>query len=99
LLIDAVVAESVVVIKKLLQMISEKDEEEDQTMKDVIIHLAQLLDNITAPKARASIVWVIGEYSNKVPLIAPDILRKLAKNFVAEVSFEIVLLNISGYLR
>ncbi len=67
-------------------MISDKDEEQEQSMKDVIIHLASLLDNITAPKARASIVWVIGEYSDKVPLVAPDILRKLVKNFVSEVS-------------
>ncbi len=83
---DAVVAESVVVIKKLLQMISDKDEEQAEMMKDVILHLAQILDSITAPKARASILWVIGEYSHKVPKIAPDILRKLAKNFINEVT-------------
>eukprot|EP01119_Soliformovum_irregulare_P017735 TRINITY_DN5315_c0_g6_i1.p1 TRINITY_DN5315_c0_g6~~TRINITY_DN5315_c0_g6_i1.p1 ORF type:complete len:1052 (+),score=400.87 TRINITY_DN5315_c0_g6_i1:2138-5293(+) len=89
---DAVVAESVVVIKKLLQQLSEReksaddDEEEDKinqddTMKEIMIHLSQLLETITAPKARASIVWVIGEYSHKLPLLGPDILRKLAKGF------------------
>ena len=35
-------------------------------------------------KCRASITWVIGEYVHKVPKIAPDILRKLAKTFANE---------------
>jgi len=37
------------------------------------------------PMARASILWLIGEYSDRVPKIAPDVLRKMAKNFVNEV--------------
>lgn len=97
-------AESVVVIRKLLQTLidkPEKDEDHESTMKDVISHLSKLLDTIDAPKARAryqlihcvdvdhihSIIWVIGEYSHKVPLLAPDILRKLAKTFSGEVKF------------
>lgn len=82
---DAVVAESVVVIKKLLQMLTDKDEEQEETIKDVIMHLARILDSTTAPRARASIVWVIGEYCHKLPKLGPDILRKLAKGFHPEV--------------
>jgi len=33
------------------------------------------------PKARASIIWVVGEYVDKVSTYAPDILRQLAKEF------------------
>lgn len=44
-----------------------------------------MVDKITVPMARASILWLIGEYSERVPKIAPDVLRKLAKSFINEV--------------
>lgn len=34
--------------------------------------------------ARASILWLMGEYCENVPKIAPDVLRKMAKNFTSE---------------
>lgn len=36
------------------------------------------------PMARASILWLMGEYCERVPKIAPDVLRKMAKSFTAE---------------
>ena len=36
--------------------------------------------------ARASILWLIGEYCHLIPKIAPDVLRKAAKSFTSEVS-------------
>ncbi|XP_076465075.1 AP-3 complex subunit beta-2-like isoform X2 [Babylonia areolata] len=74
---EAVVAESVVVIKKLLQM-------RPSEHKGIICHMARMVDKITVPMARASILWLIGEYSERVPKIAPDVLRKLAKSFTSE---------------
>lgn len=47
--------------------------------------MARMVDKITVPMARASILWLIGEYSERVPKIAPDVLRKLAKSFINEV--------------
>ena len=44
-----------------------------------------MADNITVPMARASILWLLGEYSDRVPKIAPDVLRKMAKGFIDEV--------------
>ena len=35
--------------------------------------------------ARASILWLIGEYSDRMPKLAPDVLRKMAKSFPNEV--------------
>ena len=55
-------AESVVVIKKLLQT-------QAGDHKDIIVHMAKLVDNITVPAARAAILWVLGEYSERVPKI------------------------------
>ncbi|XP_035377387.1 AP-3 complex subunit beta-1 isoform X1 [Electrophorus electricus] len=71
---ETVVAESVVVIRKLLQT-------QPSEHSDIIKHMAKLFDNITVPMARASILWLIGEYCEHVPKIAPDVLRKMAKTF------------------
>ncbi|XP_012867310.1 PREDICTED: AP-3 complex subunit beta-2 [Dipodomys ordii] len=91
---ELVVAESVVVIKKLLQMQPAQHEE-------IIKHLAKLTDNIQVPMARASILWLIGEYCEHVPKIAPDVLRKMAKSFTAEediVKLQVINLAAKLYL-
>ncbi|XP_059480112.1 AP-3 complex subunit beta-2 isoform X2 [Neocloeon triangulifer] len=74
---QAVVAESVVVIKKLLQT-------QPSAHREIIIQMAKLVDNVSVPQARASILWLLGEYSERVPKIAPDVLRKMAKSFTNE---------------
>ncbi|XP_035613077.1 AP-3 complex subunit beta-1 isoform X2 [Oncorhynchus keta] len=74
---ETVVAESVVVIRKLLQI-------QPTQHGDIIKHMAKLFDNITVPMARASILWLMGEYCERVPKIAPDVLRKMAKSFTSE---------------
>ena len=43
------------------------------------------MDHIKIPMARASILWLIGEYCDRIPKIAPDVLRKMAKTFINEV--------------
>lgn len=48
--------------------------------------MSRLMDTITVPMARASILWLLGEYADKVTKIAPDVLRKVAKTFSNEVS-------------
>ncbi|KAM7368682.1 hypothetical protein PAMP_012995 [Pampus punctatissimus] len=91
---ETVVAESVVVIKKLLQT-------QPTQHSEIIKHMAKLFDNITVPMARASILWLMGEYCERVPKIAPDVLRKMAKSFTAEediVKLQIVNLAAKLYL-
>ncbi|KAM4733426.1 AP-3 complex subunit beta-2 isoform 9-T9 [Anableps anableps] len=89
---ELVVAESVVVIKKLLQMQPEKH-------SDIIKHMAKLTDNIQVPMARASILWLIGEYCEHVPKIAPDVLRKMAKSFTSEEDIvKLQILNLAAKL-
>lgn len=91
---ETVVAESVVVIKKLLQT-------QPTQHSEIIKHMAKLFDNITVPMARASILWLMGEYCERVPKIAPDVLRKMAKTFTAEediVKLQIVNLAAKLYL-
>ena len=53
------------------------------------------------PMARASILWLIGEYCEHVPKIAPDVLRKMAKTFTNEediVKLQIINLAAKLYL-
>ncbi|CAG8581681.1 13380_t:CDS:10 [Ambispora leptoticha] len=74
---DSVVAESVVVIKRLLQL-------RPQDNADMIIQLIKSMEQITVPRARASILWLVGQYSENLVKIAPDVLRKAAKSFPNE---------------
>ena len=89
---EIVVAESVVVIKKLLQM-------QPAQHGEIIRHMAKLLDSITVPVARASILWLIGENCERVPKIAPDVLRKMAKSFTSEDDLvKLQILNLAAKL-
>jgi len=89
---QAVVAEAVVEIKKLLQTQSREH-------KDIISHMARLVDTIDVVSARAAIVWVVGEYGERVPLIAPDVLRKMAKTFCNEDDeVKLQILNLAAKL-
>uniref|UniRef100_A0A1I8Q589 AP-3 complex subunit beta n=1 Tax=Stomoxys calcitrans TaxID=35570 RepID=A0A1I8Q589_STOCA len=91
---EHVVAESVIVIKNLLQTKAAQHFE-------IISQMAKLLDFIKVPAARSSILWLIGEYNDKVPKIAPDVLRKLAKTFVDEedaVKLQVLNMAVKLYL-
>ena len=79
-------------IKKLLQT-------QAGDHKDIIIHMAKLVDTIKVAEARAAILWVIGEYSDRIPKIAPDVLRKMAKTFTnEEVMVKLQILNLAAKL-
>jgi AP-3 complex subunit beta len=72
--------------------------------KKTIVRLAKSLDALTAPAARASIVWLVGEYSSTDPehSIAADVLRILVKGYPEEadnVKAQIVLLAAKVYLQ
>ncbi|XP_042304244.1 AP-3 complex subunit beta-1 isoform X2 [Sceloporus undulatus] len=89
---EVVVAESVVVIKKLLQT-------QPAHHGEIIKRMAKLLDSITVPVARASILWLTGEYCERVSKIAPDVLRKMAKSFTAEDDLvKLQILNLAAKL-
>ena len=93
---DVVVSESVIVLKKLLQ---HHHEEGQDGHVNIVSHLAKLLSKITDPSAKASIIWVIGEYNELIPLLAPDILRVLAKSFCDETEqVKLQVLNLGSKL-
>jgi len=92
---QTVAAESIVVIKRLLQMNANKDNSQDEQEQQehsanrdvsIIKQLARMLieNSVTIPQARAAIIWLVGEYNDKIRERAPDVLRCLAKTFVDE---------------
>lgn len=61
--------------------------------------MAKMTDKITVASARASIIWLIGEYSDRVPKLAPDVLRKMAKTFCDEENaVKLQVLNLAAKL-
>ncbi|KAK4188320.1 AP-3 adaptor complex subunit beta [Podospora australis] len=90
-------AESLTVIRHLIQ--------QDPTAHvATVVRLAKNLDSATDPQARATIVWLVGEFSglNGEDNIAADVLRILLKDFPSESEVakrQIVLLGAKVYLH
>jgi hypothetical protein len=76
--LELVVAESVLVLTRLLQV---PNEERSKS----VIALVKLLDTLKVPMARANILWLVGQYAETLPKVGPDVLRQAVKNFVNEV--------------
>jgi AP-3 complex subunit beta len=91
------VAESLTVIRHLIQ-------QDPTPHTNTVIRLAKNLDTATNPRARASIIWLVGEFAgiDGENNIAPDVLRILAKGFADEAEpakLQIVLLAAKVYLH
>lgn len=91
------VAESLTVIRHLIQ-------QDPESHHNTVIRLAKNLDTATNPQARATIIWLVGEFAgnNGENNIAPDVLRILAKGFADEAEpakLQIVLLAAKVYLH
>lgn len=94
---ENVVSESLTVVRHLIQ-------QDPGAHKQTVVRLASYLDTTASSGARASIIWLVGEYaaSELENNIAPDVLRILAKGFAdetEEVKQQIVLLAAKVYLH
>ncbi|KAH9883605.1 ARM repeat-containing protein [Xylariomycetidae sp. FL2044] len=90
-------AESLTVIRHLIQL-------EPQAHTATVVRLAKNLDSATNPHARATIIWLVGDFAglNGEDNIAPDVLRILLKGFADESEVakrQIVLLAAKVYLH
>ncbi|KAL8698211.1 MAG: hypothetical protein Q9224_001950 [Gallowayella concinna] len=90
-------AESLTVIRHLIQ-------QDPQSHIKTVIRLAKNLDTTPNPEARATIIWLVGEFAaiDDENNIAPDVLRILAKGFAGEsepAKLQIVLLAAKVYLH
>ncbi|KAJ5656452.1 hypothetical protein N7507_008402 [Penicillium longicatenatum] len=91
------VSESLTVIRHLIQ-------QDPTSHKQTVIQLVTYLGTTTNADARATIIWLVGEFANIDPdnNIAPDVLRVLIKGFTDElevVKQQIVLLGAKVYLQ
>ncbi|OJD13338.1 hypothetical protein AJ78_06196 [Emergomyces pasteurianus Ep9510] len=94
---DNLVSEALTVIRHLIQ-------QDPASHKKTVVMLAKHLDTTTSPDARASIIWLVGEFAgiDVGNNIAPDVLRILAKGFTDEseaAKQQIVLLGAKVYLH
>ncbi|KAH6895689.1 adaptin N terminal region-domain-containing protein [Thelonectria olida] len=90
-------AESLTVIRHLIQ-------QDAYGHTGTVVRLAKNLDSATDPQARATIIWLVGEFSgiNGEDNIAPDVLRILCKDFPNEspvAKQQILLLAAKVYLH
>ncbi|KAI1462153.1 ARM repeat-containing protein [Annulohypoxylon moriforme] len=90
-------AESLTVIRHLIQ-------QDAQAHVGTVVRLAKNLDSATDPQARATIIWLVGEFAglNGEDNIAADVLRILVKEFADESEIakrQIVLLAAKVYLH
>ncbi|KAI0834102.1 ARM repeat-containing protein [Hypoxylon sp. FL0890] len=90
-------AESLTVIRHLIQ-------QDPQAHVGTVVRLAKNLDSATDPQARATIIWLVGEFAglNGEDNIAADVLRILLKGFTDESEIakrQIVLLAAKVYLH
>jgi AP-3 complex subunit beta len=91
------VAETLTVIRHLIQ-------QDPASHTATVIKLAKNLDTMTNPEARASIIWLVGEFAGVggEDNIAPDVLRILAQAFADEseaAKLQIVLLAAKVYVH
>ncbi|KAH7398415.1 adaptin N terminal region-domain-containing protein [Pyrenochaeta sp. MPI-SDFR-AT-0127] len=91
------VAESLEVIRHLIQR-------DPNAHRTTVVRLAKHLDAATSPQARASIIWLVGEFAGTDPEnnIAADVLRILVKGFAEEAEpakLQIVLLAAKVYVH
>lgn len=91
------VAESLTVIRHLIQ-------QDPLSHTRTVIELAKHLDTMTDAEARATIIWLVGEFAgiDSQNNIAPDVLRILTKTFADEseaAKLQILLLAAKVYLH
>jgi AP-3 complex subunit beta len=92
---SSIIAEVVVSIRRLLK-------QHVKLHSEIIPKLVRYLDKIDVPIARASIIWIVGEYRSSLVQLAPDVLRKLAKSFKSEaeiVKFQVLNLGVKMMLE
>lgn len=91
------VGEAIEVVRHLIQRSPDEH-------RKTVVRLAKNLDSLTSPTARASIVWLVGEFAGYEPQdnIAADVLRILVRGYADEgdeVRAQIVLLAAKVYLH
>ena len=81
---EEVAAEAVVVIRQILQKGLESDPS-GEYLESIVRSLAANLATTTNPTARASMVWVFGEYRAQIPELAPVEARPITRELQGDI--------------
>jgi hypothetical protein len=103
-------SEDTILVGEAMEVIRHLIQRDPLAHRKTVIRLAKNLDTLTSPQARASVVWLVGEYAagqddeggDGSKGIAADVLRILVKGYVdesEEVRAQIVLLAAKVYLH
>lgn len=92
-----------VLVSEVLTVMRHLIQQEPTSHQRTVVRLARNLDQTTSPQARATIIWLVGEYATVDTEIgiAADVLRILLRGFVGEeeeAKLQIVLLAAKVYL-
>ena len=103
-LLDQITDFDNVLVSEVLTVIRHLIQRDPGSHKKTIVRLARNLDKTTGPEARATIIWLVGEYAgqDRENNIAPDVLRILIKGFADESEVakqQIILLAAKVYLQ
>ncbi|KIW87517.1 uncharacterized protein Z519_11840 [Cladophialophora bantiana CBS 173.52] len=92
-----------ILVSEVLTVMRHLIQQDPSSHRKTVVRLARNLDKTTSPEARATIIWLVGEFASLDPEnnIAPDVLRILARGFADEsesAKQQIVLLAAKVYL-
>jgi AP-3 complex subunit beta len=92
-----------ILVSEVLTVMRHLIQQDPTSHRKTVVRLARNLDKTTSPEARATIIWLVGEFASLDPEnnIAPDVLRILVKGFADEsesAKQQIVLLAAKVYL-
>jgi Adaptin N terminal region len=92
-----VVSESVTVLRRLLQLHPHSQARALPKLVAVLLVPRSDKSFIEAPQARAAIIWLIGEFYEKAPHVAPEVLRLLSVDFHVEAAdVKLQILNLAA---
>ena len=75
--------EAVQAVRALIQS-NHSTEETNAVMKKACIYLSSVIETISSPMARASAIWLINMCHDTVPIVAPNVLRAVARTLEVE---------------
>lgn len=97
-----------ILVTEALEVVRHLIQRDPEAHHSTVIRLAKSLDALVAPTARASVVWLVGEFASLASTtapeasIAPDVLRILLKGYINETDLvreQIILLAAKLYLH
>lgn len=93
-----------VLVSEVLTVMRHLIQRDPEAHRKTVVRLARNLDRTTSPEARATIIWLVGEFAglDRDNNIAPDVLRILIRGFAdesEEAKQQIILLAAKVYLQ